>query len=149
MSPSYRGFVSSSLQASRTKSQNRKTNSQAELLLRRQLWSAGFRYRLFAPELPGRPDIVFRKARVAIFCDGDFWHGRNWPSRRKKLGQGANSEYWVLKIETNRVRDRRQTRQLRSQGWVVLRYWETDIRRDAKAIASLIGRVVAERLETR
>ena len=66
-------------------------------------------------------------ARVAVFCDGDFWHGRNWPRLRTQLARRANSTYWIAKIGANRTRDRRQTNLLRRLGWSVVRVWETDV----------------------
>ena len=77
--------------------------------------------------LPGRPDLVFSRKRLIVFCDGDFWHGRNWPLLRRALQRRANSTYWTAKILANRNRDRRQNRALRHQGWDVVRVWETDV----------------------
>jgi len=82
----------------------------------------------------GKPDIIFAKARVIIFCDGEFWHGRNLQSRKAKLAQGANAPYWLAKIEANILRDRRRTRQLQRLGWTVLRFWETEILNDVEAV---------------
>jgi DNA mismatch endonuclease (patch repair protein) len=109
------------------------------VLLRRQLWRSGFRYRLHAVDLPGKPDIVFRRARVVVFCDGDFWHGRDWRRRREKLSRGTNAPYWIAKIAANLARDRRNTRALRRSGWIVVRLWETDVLRDASAAVKLVS----------
>jgi DNA mismatch endonuclease (patch repair protein) len=98
--------------------------------LRRALWSAGYRFRKNLPDLPGRPDIVFTRVKLAIFCDGDFWHGRNWEERAKKLGQGTNSAYWLAKIRRNMERDHQNTKKLEDMGWTVLRLWETQILAD-------------------
>ena len=65
---------------------------------------------------------------MAIFCDGDFWHGRNWPERRRRLAAGSNPGYWLAKIERNRERDREATAALEDRGWRVLRFWESEIR---------------------
>lgn len=107
-------------------------------MLRRALWGRGQRYRLHRRDLPGRPDIVFGRQRVAVFCDGDFWHGKDWESRRGKLGRGANSGYWIAKISTNMARDRAITERLVSAGWVVLRFWESEIRGDVLAVADQV-----------
>ena len=125
--PRYDRHQPSSLAASRVKKHNRSEGTKAELTLRRHLWARGLRYCLHVQELPGKPDIVFRRQRVAIFVDGDFWHGRNWTERRKKLEKGANADYWIAKIEYNIERDLKSTVLLREMGWDVLRIWETDV----------------------
>jgi DNA mismatch endonuclease, patch repair protein len=81
----------------------------------------GFRYRKNRTGLPGAPDIVFPGARLIVFVDGDFWHGKNWKTRKAKLAQGHNANYWIRKIERNVARDREQSRELRASGWLVLR----------------------------
>lgn len=101
-----------------------------------------------AVNLPGRPDIVFRSRRVAIFVDGDFWHGRALERRLAKLETGHNAPYWTAKIQRNVARDRRNDEALSAEGWRVLRFWETDIVRDpdaaARAVqAAVLGQVVA------
>jgi DNA mismatch endonuclease (patch repair protein) len=94
--------------------------------------------------LPGKPDIVFVSQKVAIFCDGDFWHGRNWNHLSGKLRAGSNPSYWTQKIKTNRQRDRRTDKLLKREGWIVLRFWETDIHRDpAQAANKIVGLVRA------
>jgi DNA mismatch endonuclease (patch repair protein) len=95
--------------------------------------------------LPGRPDIVFRRERVAIFCDGDFWHGRNWRRIKSKLAKGSNSGYWVNKIRNNMTRDRRYNAALKKEGWAVLRYWESDILTNSSDIAATIRTIVLQR----
>src|SRR6516225_4042686 len=77
-SPTFKGFTPASKASSRTKQANRATDTGPELLLRHALWALGLHYRKHVTHLPGRPDIVFSRARVVVFCDGDFWHGRNW-----------------------------------------------------------------------
>lgn len=138
--PSYKGRKPASAQASAAaRGSSRKTDTKCELLLRRALWAAGCRYRKDLSTLPGRPDIVFPKARLAIFCDGDFWHGRDWESRRQKLSRGTNSDYWLAKIQRNIERDRQNTLQLKEMGWTVLRMWESEIRAD---LPGLVRRVI-------
>lgn len=140
--PSFAAFVSSSQGASALKRRNVARGTRQEILLRRALWRLGARFRLHAKALPGRPDIVFVSAKVAVFCDGDFWHGNRWPSRRRKLARGSNPYYWIPKILANRARDRRVTKMLRDLGWTVTRLWETDIVRDPEAAASALIRQV-------
>lgn len=119
-------------------------DTRCELVLRRELWRRGLRYRLHHGSLPGRPDIVFPSQRVVIFCDGDFWHGRDIDVRLAKLARGHNAIYWVAKVRRNIERDRRQTSALEMAGWVVLRFWETDLLRDTCKIADRIVSVLTE-----
>jgi DNA mismatch endonuclease (patch repair protein) len=135
--PSYRGLKPASSAASRTASRSSaKKNTVPELLLRRALHKAGLRYRIDVRQLPGRPDLVFDGARVAVFCDGDFWHGRGLQKRLRKLQSGHNAAYWVAKISANVARDRRTRRALASAGWQVIRIWESDVRRDPTTSAA-------------
>jgi DNA mismatch endonuclease, patch repair protein len=120
------------------KASSRKRDTRCELALRRALHAHGLRYRVDVSTLPGRPDIVFPRAKVAIFCDGDFWHGRRLQARISKLATGYNSEYWIAKVTRNVERDRQQRRKLRRMGWTVLRFWETDILRNTAVIANKV-----------
>ncbi len=140
--PRFSNFKSVSETASRIKQRNRSRDTKAELLLRKELWRRGLRYRLHAPDLPGKPDIVFRAAGLVVFCDGDFWHGRHWKKRRQKLARGTNAPYWTAKIAANVTRDRRNTRTLQQAGWRVVRLWETDILRDVAAAAVTVERAI-------
>jgi DNA mismatch endonuclease (patch repair protein) len=141
--PSYKGLAPASEAASRAKRANRKTDTTHEVLLRRQLWRLGLRYRKHVSNLPGNPDLVFVRARVIVFCDGDFWHGRNWDTLKAQLKQRHNAAYWLAKISRNRERDQQTTTLLREQGWVVLRFWETDIKKDPASTAQVIRVAVA------
>jgi DNA mismatch endonuclease (patch repair protein) len=102
----------------------------------------GLRFRKNVSSLPGKPDIVFRSHRVVVFCDGDFWHGRNWQALKKSLSAGANSGYWQAKIESNRKRDKQNNVRLKKTGWHVIRLWETDINRDPLSAAKLVKRTL-------
>ena len=133
--PSFVGLKPGSRAASSAKRMNGSSDTRHEKLLRRTLWQHGFRFRKNVAKLPGRPDIVFVGPRLAVFCDGDFWHGRNWRKLSRQLRKGANAEYWCQKIRANMLRDRRTTRLLSAQGWSVLRFWETDIKADPKRAA--------------
>lgn len=129
---------------------SKKRGTRCELVLRQALSALGARYRIDASELPGRPDIVFRRARVAVHCDGDFWHGRDLERRLAKLESGHNAPYWVAKITSNVERDRRNTQALADLGWLVLRYWESEIHENAPRIAAeIINRVRERRPATR
>ena len=133
--PSFTGLQSTSEAQSRAKRSNRARNTSVERKLRGALWRLGGRYRVCPKGILGRPDIVFLKARVAVFCDGDFWHGRNWARRQERLARGANAAYWQAKIGYNISRDESITRLLSQDGWIVLRYWESDINAGPALIA--------------
>jgi DNA mismatch endonuclease, patch repair protein len=143
--PSYKGLVPASEAASRAKRANRKTDTAHELLLRRQLWRLGLRYRKHVSKLPGNPDLVFSRARVLVFGDGDFWHGRNWDKLKAQLEQRHNAAYWLAKISRNRERDGQNTALLKEQGWLVLRIWETDIKKNPASAALAIRDAVTSR----
>ena len=87
----------------------------------------GLQFLANVASLPGCPDLVFEREKVAVFADGDFWHGRNLAQRIARLSRGHNSEYWIRKIQLNVARDRRVRRQLRALGWHVIRIWESEI----------------------
>lgn len=148
--PSFQGLQPVSETASKAKRSNRAVDTVPELMLRKELWKMGLRFRKNVKGLPGKPDIVFPGPKVAIFCDGDFWHGRNWEQLRTKLEAGANSTYWTAKIAANVERDTRSAKLLEQDGWQVLRLWETDIKRDVSAVALLVrDSVFARRAENR
>ena len=140
--PSFVGFTSSSPRASAVMRANRREGGRAETLLRKAMRANGLRFRVHVRELPGVPDAVFPHARVCVFCDGDFWHGRHWIDLRRALATRANSRYWLAKIEANRRRDRRQVRQLRAAGWRVVRLWERDILKNPEAAVRRVVRYV-------
>jgi DNA mismatch endonuclease (patch repair protein) len=143
--PSYKGLNPASEASSRVKRANRNSNTQHEMLLRGELWRMGLRFRKNVKNLPGKPDIVFPGTKVVVFCDGDFWHGRNWSELSKKLEQGTNSTYWPAKIRSNMDRDRRNTTLLEEAGWYVIRLWENDIKKDPSAAARYVETVVRSR----
>ena len=108
-----------------------------ELLLRKALWHKGVRFRVHDKRIIGKPDISIKKYKLAVFCDGDFWHG-NCSGRKV----GTNTQYWEQKIQRNRERDLEQTIMLRDAGWTVLRYWGTDIKNNPDSIADDIIKVI-------
>lgn len=141
--PSFVGLKASSVESSKAKRANGRTNTKHETILTHELWRLGLRYRKNVDSLPGCPDIVFSSAQVVVFCDGDFWHGRHWSTLRPKLSKGANPSYWMAKIAANIARDKRNTRQLQQLGWRVLRVWETDILKNPGAVARRIVCIVS------
>jgi DNA mismatch endonuclease, patch repair protein len=144
-SASFTGLRPASVDSSNVKRRNRRTDTKHELLLRRELWRMGLRFRKNVIDLPGKPDIVFPSARIAVFCDGDFWHGRRWEQLKAKLKNGTNGNYWVNKITSNIERDSRIRALLETAGWRVIRIWEMDIKRNTKLIASEVKQAVDER----
>ena len=143
--PSFKGLQPASATSSKAKRANKRSDTQHEMLLRRELWRMGLRYRKNVDSLPGKPDIVFASAKVVVFCDGDFWHGRNWSELSAKLRQGSNADYWQAKIKGNMDRDQRNSALLEGDGWLVIRLWETDIKKDVADAAHRIARIVEQR----
>ncbi len=94
-----------------------------ELLLRKALWKENIRYRKNYPELPGKPDIVITKYKIAIFCDSEFFHGKDWEILRPTLERGNNPDFWIKKISRNIERDDEVNKQLLFMGWYVIRFW--------------------------
>ncbi len=112
----------------------------AEVLLAKRLWHLGFRYRLNDKRLPGSPDIAILKYRIAIFVDGEFWHGQNWEERKPKLKR--NREYWIAKIEENIARDVRNDKDLKARDWYPVHFWEKDVLNDLDECTSAILELV-------
>lgn len=108
-----------------TMSRIRGRDTKVELLVRKELHRRGYRYRVNAAWLVGKPDIVFTRIRLAVFVDGDFWHGWKFDQWSEKL-----APYWRDKIAGNMTRDRRHMVRLRREGWTVLRIWEHDVKKN-------------------
>ena len=115
-------------------------DSQIELLLRKELWSRGLRYRKNVNRIYGKPDIVFIGKKVAVFCDSEFWHGYNWEERKKDFK--SHQEFWIPKIERNRERDAEVTAFLESEGWTVIRFWGNEIKKNTAQCADIIEKAV-------
>lgn len=101
----------------------RSTGGKAETILAKALWHEGIRYFKNYKKLPGKPDIAITKYKVAVFVDGEFWHGYDWENTKTKRIR-TNREYWIPKIEKNIERDRVVNKELENLGWVVIRFWE-------------------------
>ena len=139
-SASFAGLRPASAAASRKASKaSRKRGTKCEMALRRAVRTLGLRFTTNGADLPGCPDLIFRRERVAVFADGDFWHGRNLADRIARLARGHNSEYWIRKIHSNVARDRRVRRQLNALGWRVVRVWESDIHSNIERVATRIA----------
>ena len=99
-----------------------------ETMLAKRLWHEGIRYRLNYKKLPGSPDIAITKYKVAVFVDGEFWHGYDWENRKQKLNR--NREYWIEKIEENIARDKRVDEELHQLGWKTIHFWSKEVKKD-------------------
>ena len=117
----------------------RSTGSKIEDTLRKALWAQGYRYRKNYKKLSGKPDIVFVKQKVVVFCDGEFWHGFNWQKRKYNIK--SNRDYWIPKIERNMTRDIEVNINLKKEGWKVLRFWGHEIKKD---LATCVKKVIKE-----
>lgn len=104
-------------------------NTSIEIILRKALWKNGYRYRKNYNKLPGKPDIVLTKYKIAIFCDSEFFHGKNWNKLKLRLAKGHNAEYWLKKIARNMERDIENDKKLIELGWTVLHFWGSDIKK--------------------
>jgi len=117
-------------------------DTRIEILLRKALWHKGYRYRKNVKELPGCPDIVLTKYKVAIFCDGEFFHGKDWEILKPRLENSQNSSYWIAKISRNRERDDEVNKQLLFMGWTVIRFWGKDISRHTEACVKTVEETI-------
>ena len=105
-------------------------NTSIERILRKALWNKGYRYRKNVKDVFGHPDIVFKSKKVAIFCDSEFWHGYDW--ERKKNEIKTRQDFWIPKIERNMQRDKEVNMKLSEEGWTVLRFWGTEIKKQTE-----------------
>ena len=114
----------------------------AETMLAKALWHSGIRYRYNYKKLPGSPDIAITKHHIAIFVDGEFWHGKDWEKRKTRLK--SNRDYWIEKIEENMARDQRNDCELRTMGWYIIRFWEKDVKKDVGKCVSVVLQMIAD-----
>ena len=114
----------------------------AETVLAKALWHSGYRYCLNYKMLPGSPDIAITKYRIAIFVDGEFWHGYDWENRKLKLK--ANRESWIEKIEENIARDRRNDILLEQIGWVPVHFWEKEVKNELNDCIRVIDQLIVQ-----
>ena len=118
-------------------------DSKIEITLRKELWRRGLRYRKNVKTITGKPDIVFKGKKVAVFCDSEFWHGYDWEHRNLEIK--SRREFWVPKIERNIKRDREVSEMLEAEGWIVLRFWGRQIKKNTAGCADIIERTLAGR----
>ena len=132
-----------------TKEQRRKNmqrirskDTSIELKLRKALWKKGYRYRKNDVKLPGKPDIAITKYKIAVFCDSEFFHGKDWEVLKPRLDKGSNSEYWIGKISRNRERDSEINKKLLFEGWTVIPFWGKDIQKHVEECVRVIEETV-------
>lgn len=118
-------------------------DSKIELMLRKELWNRGIRYRKNSTKVFGKPDIVFIGKKVAVFCDSEFWHGYDWEHKKDEIK--SKRDFWIPKIERNMQRDIEVTDKLQSEGWIVLRFWGNEIRKNLTECADKIERTIEGR----
>lgn len=138
--PRFHGKVTQKSHKNMSKIKGRDTR--IELALRRALWEKGIRYRKNCKDFPGRPDIAITKYKLAIFCDSEFFHGKDWDVLKPKLEKGANGDYWVRKIERNIERDKEKDDMLLFMGWTVIHFWGKDILKDTNTCVKVIEEII-------
>lgn len=134
-----------SVQRSKNMSRIRSKDTSIELRLRKALWHKGIRYRKNYKALPGTPDIAITKYRIAVFCDSEFFHGKDWEKLQLRLSNGSNSSFWIKKITRNRERDDEVNKALRFREWVVLRFWGQDISKNLEDCVRVIEDAITDR----
>ncbi len=111
-----------------------------EIVLGKALWNKGYRYRKNVKTIFGKPDFVFRKYKTVVFCDSEFWHGKDWENKKNEIK--SNRDFWIKKIERNIERDKEVNRKLREQGWTVLRFWGNDILKNTDSCVNEIEKEI-------
>ncbi len=130
-------------QRSQTMRAIKSSGSKIEIMLSKALWQKGYRYRKNCKNILGKPDIAFRKDKIAIFCDSEFWHGKKL--RKNPNYIDSNKKYWIEKIEGNIKRDRIVNRSLKKNGWLVLRFWGNDIEKNIDKCVVKIAKAINSR----
>lgn len=113
-----------------------------EVILRKALWARGYRYRKNYKRIPGSPDIVLTKYKIAIFCDGEFFHGKDWEVLKPRLEKSNNSEFWIKKISRNLERDDEINKKLLFMGWTVIRFWGNEIKKNTDECIRVIEETI-------
>ena len=119
-------------------------DTKIEVIIRKDLWHRGYRYRKNYNELPGKQDIVLTKQKIVIFCDSEFFHGKDWEVLKPRLEKGNNANYWLKKIERNITRDQEINQQLNFLGWTVVRFWGKEILNNTDECIKVIEETIFE-----
>lgn len=138
--PRFHGEVSS--QSHKNMKAIKGKDTSIEVKLRKALWKAGYRYRKNCKTLPGKPDIALTKYKIAIFCDSEFFHGKDWEVLKPRLERGKNPDYWVKKIERNINRDNEKDKQLLFLGWTVIHFWGKNIMKNTDECVKVIEETI-------
>ncbi len=138
------GFMDNLTEKQRRKNMQhiKSKDTKIEVMLRKALWDKGYRYRKNYNKLPGKPDIVLTKYKIAIFCDGEFFHGKDWEVLKPQLEKSNNSEFWISKISRNRERDDEINKKLLFEGWTVIRFWGSDIKKRTDECVKVIEETI-------
>ena len=126
----------------------RSKDTSIEVALRKRLWHDGYRYRKNYKKLPGSPDIAIMKHKIAVFCDSEFFHGKEWDRLKTRLERGKNPQYWIKHIEENMERDRRVEKELEALDWTVIRFWGNDIKKDLEGCLQVIEEAAFDKMLT-
>lgn len=130
-----------SIQRSKIMRAIRSTNTKDEVRLAKALWHLGYRYRKNNRKVFGTPDLTFKKLKIALFVDSEFFHGKDWEAQKNRFK--SNQEFWQNKIERNMQRDIEVNNYLMEQGWTVIRFWSTEIRNNLQDCIAKIQREIA------
>lgn len=122
----------------------RSKDTSIELCLRKALWNKGYRYRKNYKKIPGTPDIAITKYKIAVFCDSEFFHGKDWQSLKMHLAKADRGEYWINKIQKNIERDKWVNLELERIGWKVIRFWGKEIKKDPDNCITIIEDAIIE-----
>ena len=122
---------------------NKSKGTKPELALAKAMWALGLRYRKNSGSIFGKPDFSFKKYKVAVFVDGEFWHGKDWEQRKAEIK--GNREFWIAKIERNIRRDMEVTGRLKAEGWTVLRFWSNNVVKDTTSCAEKVKEIIRAR----
>ena len=134
-----------SIQRSKIMRAIRSTNTKEEVRLAKALWHLGYRYRKNNRKVIGTPDLTFKKLKIALFVDSEFFHGKDWEIQKNRFK--SNPEFWHKKIERNMERDNEVNNYLMEQGWTIIRFWSTEIKNNLEDCIAKIQTVIALKLQ--
>ena len=126
----------------KTMSKIRGKDNSIEITLRKALWKRGYRYHKNYRKIPGSPDICLTKYKIAIFCDSEFFHGKDWEVLKVKVEKGNNGKYWSKKIQENMIRDNEKDKALNALGWTVIHFWGKDILNNTEECINVIEEMI-------